>query len=57
LKCFDPSIFEGIAWSTSTVSLETAQRMARLSWNLATLPALPDIDEPADLQHLPEDWL
>jgi rSAM/selenodomain-associated transferase 1 len=56
LKRFAASIFEGIAWSTSAVLAETMDRIAGLSWSLAVLPALPDIDEPADLQHLPKDW-
>jgi glycosyltransferase A (GT-A) superfamily protein (DUF2064 family) len=35
-------------------SRERAQR-AGLRW--AELPAVPDIDEPADLQHVPAGWL
>jgi rSAM/selenodomain-associated transferase 1 len=57
LKRYDASIFEGIAWSTSSVYDATAARIARLAWTLESFSAVPDIDEPADLKHLPEHWL
>jgi rSAM/selenodomain-associated transferase 1 len=56
-KRFDPSLFQGIAWSTNTVASATRERISQLSWRLHCLPALGDIDEPADLQHLPEGWI
>lgn len=57
LKRFDPSLFEWIAWSTSSVAEATRERISQLSWRLHCLPAVCDIDEPADLKHLPEGWL
>lgn len=56
-KRFDPSLFEGIAWSTSSVAEATRQRIADLSWRLREFTALRDIDEPEDLQYLPAGWL
>jgi len=35
----------------------TRQRLAVAGLAHHELPALPDIDEPADLQHLPAGWL
>ena len=49
LRRFDPSLFSGIAWSTSTVAADTAARVAALGWTLFTGDTLSDIDEPADL--------
>ena len=57
LKRFDSSLFEGIAWSTSTVAEATRDRISQLSWRLHSFPEVPDIDEPADLKHLPEGWI
>jgi glycosyltransferase A (GT-A) superfamily protein (DUF2064 family) len=34
----------------------TFERTAELGLRVALLPALPDIDEPADLVHLPPHW-
>jgi uncharacterized protein len=52
----DARCFSGIAWSTPAVMQQTRERLraARLRW--AELPALADIDEPADLVHLPAQW-
>jgi len=49
-------LFESIEWSTSTVMARTLERVAELGLRVALLPALPDIDEPADLVHLPPPW-
>jgi rSAM/selenodomain-associated transferase 1 len=57
IKRFEPSLFEGIAWSTSTVAEATRERISQLSWRLHCLPAVCDVDEPADLKHLPEGWI
>jgi uncharacterized protein len=51
-----PALFEDIAWSTSTVMQHTRDRAAGLGLLLAELPAVADIDEPADLRHLPAHW-
>ena len=54
---FDSFVFSGIAWSTDRVMQETLNRLKRLDWRVKTLPALHDIDVPADLQWLPIAWL
>lgn len=56
LTRFDASVFSGVAWSTPRVLDETQLRLTRLQWRVKTLAALHDIDEPADLQWLPETW-
>jgi rSAM/selenodomain-associated transferase 1 len=53
LKCFDSSIFSGIAWSTASVAAETRARIEALGWSLRVGETLHDIDEPEDLVHLP----
>ena len=52
-----PSLFRGMTWSTSTVMARTRERAAAAGLRLAELPAIADIDEPADLVHLPDGWL
>jgi rSAM/selenodomain-associated transferase 1 len=49
-------LFDAIEWSTATVMARTLERVAELGLRVALLPALPDIDEPADLAHLPPSW-
>ena len=49
-------LFAGIAWSTPQVMTTTLERVAELGLRTALLAPLPDIDEPADLIHLPADW-
>jgi glycosyltransferase A (GT-A) superfamily protein (DUF2064 family) len=51
-----PALFEGMAWSTARVMDETRARLARLGLRHAELAPLADIDEPADLRHLPAAW-
>ncbi|MDD5030127.1 MAG: TIGR04282 family arsenosugar biosynthesis glycosyltransferase [Rhodoferax sp.] len=48
-----PAVFSQMSWSTSRVSAETLRRMADLSMRVWRSPPLHDIDEPADLVHLP----
>ena len=50
-------LFQGINWSTPQVMAQTRQRLTQLGLHGRELPALSDIDEPADLAHLPADWL
>ena len=50
-------LFSTIEWSTASVAKVTQQRLAELSWSVALLAPLPDIDEPEDLPYLPEGWL
>ena len=49
-------LFDGIDWSTPRVMSQTRERLARLQWDAAELPVLHDIDEPADLAHVPTTW-
>jgi uncharacterized protein len=46
-------VFEAMPWSTPRLMAVTRQRLARAGLRHVELPALPDIDEPADLVHLP----
>ncbi|MGB4116098.1 MAG: TIGR04282 family arsenosugar biosynthesis glycosyltransferase [Polaromonas sp.] len=57
LKSPSPELFEHMAWSTSVVSAETLRRMAALNMRVWQGSTLHDIDEPADLQHLPDLFL
>ena len=50
-------LFSTIEWSTASVAKVTQQRLAELSWSVALLEPLPDIDEPEDLRYLPNGWL
>ena len=51
-----PALFEDIAWSTDTVMARTRERAAAAGLSLAELAPVADIDEPADLIHLPPHW-
>jgi uncharacterized protein len=50
-------VFAAIPWSTSSVMSATRRHLldARLCWT--ELPTLVDIDVPADLMHVPLEWL
>lgn len=52
-----PELFEGMVWSTPEVMAHTRQRARQVGLRWAELPALADIDEPADLVHLPSGWV
>jgi uncharacterized protein len=52
LRRLVPELFEGIAWSTSTVLLETLKIVDRLQLQVMLLPCLRDIDVPQDLKYL-----
>jgi uncharacterized protein len=52
-----PELFQGIAWSTSTVFAETVAIADKLQLTAHLLPSLPDIDLPDDLQYLSPEWL
>jgi rSAM/selenodomain-associated transferase 1 len=52
-----PRLFEGIAWSTPRVMTQTRERLATLRLTHVELAPLADIDEPADLQHVPPAWI
>ncbi len=48
-----PGLFTGMAWSTPAVAFETLRRMASEGLRVWQGPVLHDIDEPADLVHIP----
>lgn len=52
-----PALFTGMRWSTPTVMAETRTRLRQLGLRHAELPPLSDIDEAADLAHLPQGWI
>lgn len=47
------ALFEGMTWSVPTVMAATRERLRAAGLRHAELPAVHDIDEPADLVHLP----
>jgi len=51
------SLFEGIAWSTSAVMAQTRERLQAAGLHWAELPVVADVDQPADLVHVPAGWL
>jgi hypothetical protein len=53
LRAPNPGLFTDMAWSTPVVAFETLRRMASLGLGIWQGPVLHDIDEPADLAHLP----
>jgi glycosyltransferase A (GT-A) superfamily protein (DUF2064 family) len=57
LTCPAPTLFAGMAWSTSRVMADTRERARRAGLRWAELPPVADIDEPADLAHVPTEWL
>jgi rSAM/selenodomain-associated transferase 1 len=52
-----PSLFADMRWSTPTVMARTRERLASAGLRHIELPAVADIDEAADLVHLPPEWL
>lgn len=54
LNQYDESLFTEMPWSTETVAALTLARCHKLNWQVATLPALHDIDEADDLRYFPE---
>ncbi len=52
-----PALFSDMVWSTPQVMAQTRARLAAAGLAHAELPAVADIDEPADLVHLPAGWL
>ena len=51
-----PSLFDNMVWSTARVMAETRLRLAAAGLCHVELPPVADIDEPADLVHLPAGW-
>jgi rSAM/selenodomain-associated transferase 1 len=52
-----PSLFEGVAWSTSEVMAQTREKLAAFNASWFELPAFYDIDEASDLQYVPAGWM
>ena len=50
-------LFDGMTWSTPRVMDDTRARLRAHGLRHAELPPVHDIDEPADLAHLPAGWL
>lgn len=51
-----PELFRDIDWSSARVFRQTLSRARRCGRQVRVLRRLHDIDEPADLQHLPAAW-
>lgn len=56
LRRADARCFHGMQWSHAQVMADTRQRLRAAGLRWAELPALADVDEPADLVHLPPAW-
>jgi rSAM/selenodomain-associated transferase 1 len=52
-----PGLFAGMRWSHDRVMAHTRERLRALRLRHVELPMLHDVDEPADLCHLPPQWL
>jgi rSAM/selenodomain-associated transferase 1 len=52
LRRSDPTLFEGMAWSTPAVMEETRARLRNLGWRWRELETLWDVDVPADYERL-----
>lgn len=48
-----PALFEAMPWSTNAVMATTRERLSQAAMRHVELPVVHDIDEPADLIHLP----
>jgi rSAM/selenodomain-associated transferase 1 len=51
-----PPVFDNMPWSTAAVMPRTRERLQASGCTWAELPPVADIDEPADLAHLPAGW-
>jgi uncharacterized protein len=50
------ALFANMRWSTAQVLADTRSRLAQGGFSHLELETVHDIDEPADLQHLPPAW-
>jgi len=50
----DPELFRDIPWGGPDVMAETRRRIAAIAWRSSELPILWDVDQPEDLERLPE---
>jgi rSAM/selenodomain-associated transferase 1 len=53
----DPRWFSDMVWSHDRVMEQTRERLRLAGLRWLELPTVADIDEPADLEHLPPGWL
>lgn len=51
-----PALFNHMTWSTPHVMQDTRDRARAIGLSWAEMDPVADIDEPADLLHLPEGW-
>jgi rSAM/selenodomain-associated transferase 1 len=56
LRAPQPELFTDMPWSTPQVMAATRERLRSAGLRWAELPVVADIDEPADLVHLPPGW-
>ena len=56
LRRADARVFAGMRWSHAQVMEDTRRRLREAGLRWAELPAVADVDEPADLVHLPAEW-
>lgn len=54
LRRFHPSLFRAVPWSTDAVCAITRERLRTLGWSWSEQVPLADLDEPADLDRLPQ---
>lgn len=52
-----PGLFAEMRWSHGQVMVDTRQRLRASGLRHVELPVLHDVDEPADLAHVPAHWL
>lgn len=52
MKSLEPSVFQGIEWSTETVRAKTLEKIAALGKSYAELPLLSDVDTESDWRAL-----
>lgn len=50
-------VFAGIPWSTSAVMSSIRDQLSRAGLRWTELATLVDVDEPAELKHIPPQWL
>ncbi len=56
LRRMRPELFVDMPWSTDQVARLTRERLDEAGARSRWLPALADVDEPADLVHVPPSW-
>ena len=56
LRKYSPFLFRGMPWSTDAVASTTLARIGKLGWSVHVGLMLHDVDEPQDLEYLPDQW-